>query len=125
MIHPHALGYEGKAPYNGTEQKQQVGSDVLLDYHGSHETGLLVSKSVLAATVRALPGDPVAGHAPHIFIHARLTDHEAAAAAPAKRGGFGTAVADLGRFLPSAGSAAGAGAVVRHRLLLVRSSLVV
>jgi hypothetical protein len=29
VIHAHALGDEGKAPDNGTEQKEQVGFQVL------------------------------------------------------------------------------------------------
>ena len=52
----------------------------------------LVAKTVLLAAVRALPGDAVAGHAPHIFIHARLTDSEAAPAGPAERGCFPAAM---------------------------------
>jgi hypothetical protein len=46
----------------------------------------LVAKTVLLSAVRALPGDAVAGHAPHVFIHARLTDSEPAPAGPAERG---------------------------------------
>jgi hypothetical protein len=52
----------------------------------------LVAKTVLLAAVRALPGNAVAGHAPHVFIHARLTDSETAPAGPAERGDFPTAV---------------------------------
>jgi hypothetical protein len=45
---------------------------------------LLVAEAVLIATIRALPGDIVAGHAPQIFMHAPLADAETAAAAPAE-----------------------------------------
>ena len=54
---------------------------------------LLVAETVLLAAVRALPGDAVAGHAPHVFVHARLTDSEAAPAGPAERGYFPAAMA--------------------------------
>jgi hypothetical protein len=53
----------------------------------------LISKPVLAAAIRALPGDAVAGHAPHICIHAGLTDLESAAAPPAEHEFTPTAVA--------------------------------
>ena len=46
----------------------------------------LVAKTVLLTAVRALPCNAVAGHAPHVFVHAHLTDPEAAPAYPAKRG---------------------------------------
>jgi hypothetical protein len=46
--------------------------------------GSLIPKPILVPTIRALPGDGVAGHPPNVFIHAFLTDVEAAAALPAK-----------------------------------------
>jgi len=55
----------------------------------------LVAETVLLATVRALPRDAVAGHAPHVFIHARLTDSEAAPTGPAERGHLPAAMASL------------------------------
>jgi hypothetical protein len=45
---------------------------------------LLVAETVLPATIGALPGDPVAGHGPDIFMHAVLANAKAAAAAPAE-----------------------------------------
>jgi len=56
---------------------------------------LLVAKTVLLAAVRALPGDAVAGHAPHVFIHTLLTDSETAPAGPAERGYFPAAMTGL------------------------------
>jgi len=44
----------------------------------------LISESILIPAVRALPGDGIAGHPPHIFIHTLLADMETAPAAPAK-----------------------------------------
>jgi hypothetical protein len=51
---------------------------------------LLVAKSILATTIRALPGDIVAGHPPKIFIHTHLTNMKTAAAAPTKGRIFST-----------------------------------
>jgi hypothetical protein len=45
----------------------------------------MISESVLIPAIRALPGDPIAGHAPYIFLHARLANTETAAAPPAER----------------------------------------
>lgn len=56
---------------------------------------LLVAETVLLAAVRALPRDAVAGHAPHVFIHARLTDSEAAPTGPAEWCHIPAAMADL------------------------------
>ncbi len=49
---------------------------------------LLVPKPILLPTVRALPCDAVTGHAPHVFIHADLTNSETTPAGPTKRGDF-------------------------------------
>jgi hypothetical protein len=56
---------------------------------------LLVPKPILLPTVRALPCDAVTGHAPHVFIHADLTNSETTPAGPAKRGNFSAAMASL------------------------------
>jgi hypothetical protein len=45
---------------------------------------LLIPKPILIPAIRALPGDGIAGHPPHVFVHALLTDMKAAPAAPAK-----------------------------------------
>ena len=44
----------------------------------------LVAESVLLSTVRALPGDGIAGHTPYVFFHTTLTDAKTAATLPAK-----------------------------------------
>ena len=44
----------------------------------------MIPKPILIPTIRALPGDGIAGHPPYVFIHAFLTDMEAAAAPPAE-----------------------------------------
>jgi hypothetical protein len=54
----------------------------------------LIAETVLFPTVRALPRNPVARHAPKIFFHARLTDLKAAATGPVERVFAGTAPAD-------------------------------
>ncbi|MFH2075915.1 MAG: hypothetical protein ABIJ57_11330, partial [Pseudomonadota bacterium] len=46
---------------------------------------LLVSKTVLATAVRALPGNSIAGHSPEIFFHAVLAYGKSAPASPAER----------------------------------------
>jgi hypothetical protein len=107
VIHAHALGYEGETPDCGAEQEEQVGFQV----PGLH---LLIPEPVLAAAVRTLPGNAVAGHAPHILMHALLADHESAAAAPAEGDVLGTAMADLGAFLPAARPAYRPGCIVVH-----------
>jgi len=45
---------------------------------------LLVAVSVLPSAIRAFPGNPVAGHAPLIFIHAFLAYGKPAPAIPAE-----------------------------------------
>jgi hypothetical protein len=45
---------------------------------------LLVAQTILPATIRTIPGNPVAGHPPEIFIHAVLADAETAPALPVK-----------------------------------------
>lgn len=59
---------------------------------------LLIAKTVLSTAIGALPGDPVAGHAPDIFMHAGLADAESTSALPAKREFLPAAVALLERF---------------------------
>jgi hypothetical protein len=54
---------------------------------------LLVAKAILLPTIRAIPGYPVAGHPPEVFIHAILADAEAAAALPEKMRILSTTVA--------------------------------
>ena len=49
------------------------------------QTQLLVPKTILFATVRALPGDAVAGQSPEVFLHAFLAHTKTTAASPAKR----------------------------------------
>jgi len=44
----------------------------------------LVAESILPSTVRALPGDGIAGHAPYIFFHTVLADTESTPALPAE-----------------------------------------
>ena len=53
----------------------------------------LVAEAVLFAAVRALPCDPVAGHAPYVFIHTHLTDLKTAPTGPAERGNLPAAMA--------------------------------
>ncbi len=53
----------------------------------------MIPKPILVPTIRALPGDGIAGHPPYVFMHTLLTDMEAAAAAPAKAKFLATAVA--------------------------------
>jgi hypothetical protein len=45
---------------------------------------LLVAETIHFSAVRTLPGDMIAGHAPHIFLHASLANLKTAAATPAK-----------------------------------------
>jgi hypothetical protein len=54
---------------------------------------LLIAKPILVPTVRALPGDGIAGHAPYVFTHTFLTDIETTSTAPAKSKFFAAAVA--------------------------------
>jgi len=70
------------------------------------QTLLLIPKPVLRPAVRAFPGNPVAGHAPYIFIHAFLADGKPAPACPGKRGNLPAAVAGSA-FCPAAAPAAG------------------
>jgi len=53
----------------------------------------LISKPILLAAIRTLPGDGIAGHPPDVFIHTLLADMEAAPASPAKAKFFSAAVA--------------------------------
>jgi hypothetical protein len=53
----------------------------------------LIAKSVLFTTIRTLPGNPVAGHTPNIFIHAFLAYGKPASAIPAKYKNLLTAMA--------------------------------
>ena len=64
---------------------------------------LLIPKPVLAAAVRTLPGNRIAGHPPDIFIHARLANIESASTTPTEPKRLSTAVADIRGFCaPSA-----------------------
>jgi len=53
----------------------------------------LISKPVLRAAVRAIPGNAVARHAPEVFIHARLADSKPAPAGPGEHRRISAAVA--------------------------------
>ena len=55
----------------------------------------LVAESILPPTVRALPSDGIAGHAPNIFLHTVLADTESTAAAPAEEYLLAAAVANM------------------------------
>ena len=55
----------------------------------------LVAESILPSTVRALPGDGIAGHAPYIFFHTVLTDTESTPAPPAEGKLLAAAVAHM------------------------------
>ena len=55
----------------------------------------LVAESILGPTIRALPGDSIAGHTPDILVHTVLTDTEVAPALPTKRKLPTAAVANL------------------------------
>ena len=55
----------------------------------------LVTKSILLPTVRALPGDGIAGHTPYVFLHTVLADIETATASPAKGKFLAAAVANM------------------------------
>lgn len=70
---------------------------------------LLITETVLSAAIGALPGDPVAGHAPDIFVHAGLADAESASASPAKEEFLPAAVALLKRFAAPVSFSNGAG----------------
>jgi hypothetical protein len=43
---------------------------------------LLIAETIPIAAIRALPGNPVAGHSPYIFMHASLAHTETATATP-------------------------------------------
>jgi hypothetical protein len=55
----------------------------------------LVAESILPSTVRALPGDGIAGHAPYIFFHTNLADAEPTPALPAEGKFTAAAVANM------------------------------
>jgi hypothetical protein len=55
---------------------------------------LLVAEPVVFAAIRTLPGDGIAGHAPHVFQHTVLADAEPAATRPAEWKALTAAVAD-------------------------------
>ncbi len=65
-------------------------SGICLNVVNTHD--LLISKSILLATVRTFPGYPITGHAPLIFIHTFLTHGKPTPALPAKPKGFATAM---------------------------------
>jgi hypothetical protein len=62
---------------------------------------LLIPISVLFSTIRALPGNPIAGHTPDIRIHAVLANGKPAPAIPAKHKCLTAAMALLRLFSPS------------------------
>ena len=55
----------------------------------------LIAESILSPTVRALPGDGIARHAPYIFFHTDLADTESAPAPPAEGKFPAAAVANM------------------------------
>ena len=69
---------------------------------------LLVAEPIPFPAIRTRPGDGVTGHAPHVFLHASLTDTKTAAARPAKGKCHSTAIAviilDARSFFPVCGS---------------------
>jgi hypothetical protein len=65
----------------------------------SYAVNLLIAVSVLVSAVRALPGNPVAGHAPLVLIHTGLTHGKPAPALPAEHKFSLTAMADFIVFL--------------------------
>ena len=62
-------------------------------FQGWRAGASLIAESVLIATVRALPGNPITRHSPEIFRHAPLANMKSAPTMPAKRHGFPAAVA--------------------------------
>lgn len=60
------------------------GLQVRFDLQVLQGQGLLIAKSVLGTAVRALPGNPVAGHSPLIVIHTLLAHGKPAPALPAE-----------------------------------------
>jgi hypothetical protein len=62
------------------------------------QLGLLVAVTVLLSTVRAGPGNAVAGQTPGIFMHACLAHGEPAPAVPAEHENLSAAVATAPAF---------------------------
>jgi hypothetical protein len=62
---------------------------------------LLISEAILNTAIRARPGDPVAGHAPLIFIHACLANGKPASTLPAEHKFFLAAMTNFIVFLPA------------------------
>jgi len=56
---------------------------------------LLIAVPVLPAAIRALPGDPITGHPPLVFIHAGLADRKITPAIPAEHEHLPTAMAEF------------------------------
>lgn len=75
---------------------------------------LLIAKTVLSTAIGALPGDPVAGHAPDIFMHAGLADAESTSTLPAKGKFLPTAVALLERLAAPASFSNWTGGLGHH-----------
>jgi len=61
----------------------------------------LIAESVLGTAIRALPGNPVAGHPPLVLIHACLAYGKPAPALPAEHKFSLAAMADFIVFLPA------------------------
>jgi hypothetical protein len=61
----------------------------------------LIAESILGTAVRTLPGNPVAGHAPLVLIHAFLAHGKPAPALPAEHEFTLAAMAGFIVFLPA------------------------
>jgi hypothetical protein len=83
---------------------------------GSYD--LLITVSVLGSAVRALPGNPVAGHAPLVLIHTCLAHGKTATALPAEHKQALAAMAILIIFL-SAFIPSGTGFFLHHINILL------
>jgi len=83
----------------------------------------LIAEPILLPAVRALPGDGIAGHSPHIFSHTGLADMKAAAAPPAKAKYLPAAVAGVAGWPAAFSPGIGMGKQIFHgccfRILLI------
>jgi hypothetical protein len=61
----------------------------------------LISEPILNAAIRALPGDPIAGHTPLVLIHTCLAHRKPASTLPAEHKFFLAAMANFIIFLPA------------------------
>jgi hypothetical protein len=86
---------------------------------------LLIAVAVLGITVRAGPGDAVAGHAPGVFMHAVLADGKSAPAPPAEHEGLSAAMAlataVLNPFFPAFPPPGGLGVIGHDKSVLLLS----